>query len=42
MLLYQGAKAFEIWTGELAPIGVMKTALEQEVYKPKLHRQTDQ
>ncbi len=27
MLLYQGAKAFEIWTGEPAPIDTMKKAL---------------
>ena len=27
MLLYQGAKAFEIWTGEKAPIQVMRKAL---------------
>ncbi|RMA97340.1 shikimate dehydrogenase [Hydrogenothermus marinus] len=27
MLLYQGAKAFEIWTGKKAPIDVMKKAL---------------
>lgn len=28
MLLYQGAKAFEIWTGKKAPIAKMKTALQ--------------
>lgn len=28
MLLHQGAKAFEIWFGKPAPIGVMKKALE--------------
>jgi len=27
MLLYQGAKAFEIWTGKEAPIEVMRKAL---------------
>jgi shikimate dehydrogenase len=27
MLLAQGAKAFEIWTGLDAPVGVMKKAL---------------
>ena len=27
MLLYQGAKSFEIWTGEPAPLGVMRKAL---------------
>jgi shikimate dehydrogenase len=29
MLLYQGAIAFEIWTGEKAPLEVMKRALIQ-------------
>jgi shikimate dehydrogenase len=29
MLLHQGAKAFEIWTGEAAPIPQMQEALEQ-------------
>ena len=32
MLLYQGAKAFEIWTGARAPLGVMRRALEQNIY----------
>lgn len=32
MLLHQGAKAFEIWTGQPAPIESMKTALQQEIY----------
>jgi shikimate dehydrogenase len=32
MLLYQGAKAFEIWTGRPAPLDVMRRALEQNVY----------
>jgi shikimate dehydrogenase len=32
MLLYQGAKAVEIWTGEQAPIAVMRKALEKNVY----------
>lgn len=32
MLLYQGAKALEIWSGMKAPIEVMRTALEQQVY----------
>lgn len=27
MLLYQGAESFEIWTGETAPVSVMKKAL---------------
>ena len=29
MLLYQGAIAFEIWTGAKAPVGVMKKALRE-------------
>ena len=33
MLLHQGAKAFEIWTGQPAPIKEMRKALEEEVYK---------
>ncbi|PWU09794.1 MAG: shikimate dehydrogenase [Verrucomicrobia bacterium] len=32
MLLYQGAKALELWTGRPAPIEVMRKALEEEVY----------
>jgi shikimate dehydrogenase len=32
MLLHQGAKAFEIWTGKTAPIDVMRRALEQNIY----------
>jgi shikimate dehydrogenase len=32
MLLYQGAKALEIWSGKPAPIAVMRRALEKEVY----------
>jgi len=32
MLLYQGAKALEIWSGQPAPIALMRTALEQNVY----------
>ncbi|RUM57185.1 MAG: shikimate dehydrogenase, partial [Persephonella sp.] len=27
MLIYQGAKSFEIWTGKKAPINEMKKAL---------------
>lgn len=34
MLLYQGARALEIWTGRAAPIDVMRAALEQAVYGP--------
>ena len=32
MLLHQGAAAFEIWTGQPAPIDVMRRALELNVY----------
>lgn len=32
MLLYQGAKALEIWTGQPAPIEVMRRALAENVY----------
>src|SRR5262249_22766749 len=32
MLLYQGAKALEIWSNQPAPIEVMRAALAQEVY----------
>ncbi len=35
MLLHQGAKAFEIWTGQPAPLDVMRRALEQNVYGNK-------
>ena len=32
MLLHQGARAFEIWTGKPAPLDVMRRALEENVY----------
>lgn len=32
MLLYQGARAFEIWTGVKPPAAVMREALEKEVH----------
>ena len=32
MLLYQGAKALEIWSGKAAPIPIMRRALEKNVY----------
>jgi shikimate dehydrogenase len=32
MLLYQGAKALEIWTEQRAPIAVMRQALERAIY----------
>lgn len=31
MLIYQGAESFEIWTGEEAPIEIMRKAIEEEV-----------
>jgi shikimate dehydrogenase len=33
MLLYQGAKALEIWSGQTAPIAIMRAALVKEVYR---------
>ena len=32
MLVHQGAKAFEIWTGKPAPMAVMRRAVEQSIY----------
>ena len=32
MLLWQGAKAFEIWTGHEAPIDIMQAALKSHIY----------
>ena len=32
MLLHQGAKAFEIWSGKKAPVRVMRKALQRTVY----------
>jgi len=32
MLLHQGAKAFEIWTGKRAPLEIMRVALEKNIY----------
>ena len=32
MLLYQGAKALELWTGKPAPVEVMRKALERHIY----------
>lgn len=37
MLLHQGAKAFEIWTGKAAPLDVMRRALEAEVYQSAVY-----
>jgi shikimate dehydrogenase len=34
MLLYQGAKSFEIWTGKPAPIYAMKKALLGTIGEP--------
>ena len=33
MLLYQGAAAFEIWTGQMPPIAVMGRALKEAIDK---------
>jgi shikimate dehydrogenase len=35
MLLYQGAKALEIWSGKSAPVEIMRRALQQQVYGSK-------
>lgn len=32
MLLYQGTKALEIWTGQPAPVEIMRKALEKNIY----------
>jgi len=32
MLLYQGAKALELWSGQPAPVAIMRTALEKNIY----------
>jgi shikimate dehydrogenase len=32
MLVHQGARAFEIWTGQAAPLAVMRRAVEGSVY----------
>jgi shikimate dehydrogenase len=32
MLVHQGAKAFEIWTGKSAPVDVMRRAVEGSIY----------
>ena len=32
MLLYQGAKALELWSGRTAPVAVMRAALQRNVY----------
>lgn len=38
MLLYQGARALELWTGVPAPVSVMRKALEANVYgSPEVH-----
>jgi len=34
MLLYQGAKALELWSGKTAPITIMREALMQNIYGP--------
>jgi shikimate dehydrogenase len=32
MLLYQGTEALELWTGQPAPVAVMRAALEKDIY----------
>lgn len=32
MLLYQGARALELWCGRPVPVGTMRAALEENVY----------
>ncbi len=32
MLAGQGAKAFTIWTGQTAPVAIMRAAAEQNIY----------
>jgi shikimate dehydrogenase len=32
MLLYQGAAALELWTGQSPPIEVMREALQRNIY----------
>jgi shikimate 5-dehydrogenase len=32
MLLHQGAKALEIWSGKPAPVEVMREALKKNIY----------
>ena len=32
MLLYQGAKALELWSGQTAPVQAMRQALEKNLY----------
>ncbi len=32
MLLYQGAKALEIWSGKTAPVDIMRDALKKNIY----------
>ncbi|TAN35782.1 MAG: shikimate dehydrogenase [Verrucomicrobia bacterium] len=39
MLLHQGARAFEIWTGQTAPLDAMRTALENELAARKSAQQ---
>lgn len=34
MLLYQGAKALELWTGQIPPITLMREALMKNIYGP--------
>ena len=37
MLLYQGARALEIWTGQQPPLEVMRSALHEHIYGTRPH-----
>ncbi len=38
MLLYQGARALEIWTGRPAPVALMRQALVQHIYGDRIEK----
>jgi shikimate dehydrogenase len=38
MLLHQGARSLELWTGRPAPIEVMRAALSAALARPEPHR----
>lgn len=40
MLVYQGARAFELWTGERAPVGVMRAAANKALQEIKTRHET--
>lgn len=39
MLVYQGARAFELWTGERAPVGVMRDAASKALQAMQAHNE---